>query len=154
MKFILSVILLILTSTTSDAQRIYSNFESDSLFKYKFRSEREFRKDYKSWNFRKESKKTYKEYGHYHIGLDQYVFSYHKMGDEFDIKYNIIDFETFGNDEFDIFYIYANNSCGDDIFIKMCYNKDPDDYTCFLSLYYRDPNNGKVIGLYMKFYLR
>jgi len=144
---------LALTSTASNAQRIYSNFESDSLFKYKFRSEREFRRDYKSWNFRKESKKTYKEYGHYHIGLNQYIFSYHKMGDEYDLKYNIIDFDAFGDDELDIFYIYATNACGDDIFIKMCYNNDPNDLICFLTIYYRDKSDGKPIGLYMKFYL-
>jgi hypothetical protein len=152
MKYILTFVFLILTAINVNAQRIQSNFEADSLFKYKFRSNREFKRDFKSLEFRKESNKTHKEYGHYHVGFDKYIFSYHKMGDEFGAEYKIVHFELFSNEDFDIFYITANNNCGDDIFIKMFYNKDPND-VCFLTLYYRDPKDGKPVGLYMKFYL-
>lgn len=146
---LLAFILANFSSSSQDLDKydlIFTIFETDSLVKYNFKNHRQFKKDYKEHSAINYSQDTIKEWGHYHIGFSDSLFSYHKMGEDCVEYFKITNITSkLTNCGKNIFYIIASNGCSN-IFIKLIHEGD----VCYMRLYYASFNN-KVTGLFMKF---
>lgn len=130
------------------------NFETDSLYKFKFTTfplGRKLKKDYQSTSINKRPEKAWSEYGHYHVTINDSAFIYHKIGNTeisqpltFKVTQRSLclsecnccdgdcddDCDDVGNMSSlimpcpDVMFLSAVDDCGNEIIIKVIYHPD------------------------------
>ena len=99
------------------------NLESDSIYKYSFRSRRQFKKDLESEIIRTPSKKTTWEYEHYHVNITDSTFMFSKTKANIVNKFSIEETEVYDEDLY-FKFLYAKDSCGGEINVKITYDEN------------------------------
>jgi len=120
------------------------NLEADSVYKYEFRNRRQFEKDLESETIRKPSKKTTWEYDHYHVNITDSTFIFSKTKVNIVNKFTIKETDIY-DENFYLKSLYAVNSCGGEINVKITY----DDIGYYVVVYFIDPDN-KYSAVYFR----
>ncbi len=140
LKCIIGGIILLFGVTELNGQ----NLEADSIYKYEFRNKRQFEKDLESESIRKPSKKTTWEYDHYHVNITDSTFMFSKTRVNVVNKFTIKETDIYDENVY-LKFLYAENSCGGGINVKMTY----DDIGYYVVVYFIDPNN-KYSAIYFR----
>jgi hypothetical protein len=139
LKFIAGVLLLFGMSELNG-----QNLEADSVYKYEFRNRRQFEKDLESETIRKPSKKTTWEYDHYHVNITDSTFIFSKTKVNIVNKFTIKETDIY-DENFYLKSLYAVNSCGGEINVKITY----DDIGYYVVVYFIGPKN-KYSAIYFR----